>query len=103
MIDNKLKSFQKKQVLNWLRAHRSLTRREAHEELDIANVTARITELRQDGYNIETRIIHGENSYGYPTHWAEWTLHEEPEQMSFDSITDPIFDSVSEVRYESIS
>ena len=82
-MERSLKQFQNHQILDWLKTHATLTRREAYDELGIANVTARITELRQSGVNIGTKIVHEQNQFGFPTHYAEWYLEPEEEQLSF--------------------
>lgn len=46
------KEIQNRRILKVLETGRGLTRFEAMEQLHIANFTARISELRQDGYNI---------------------------------------------------
>ncbi len=47
-------SSQRQRILGWLRKNSSLTTLEARTELDIFHPSARVQELRAQGYNIVT-------------------------------------------------
>lgn len=51
-----------------------LTRAQAMDELGIANVTARIAELRQAGYDIRDRWKAASNRYGDPIKYKVYFL-----------------------------
>ena len=72
-----MKVNQKARVLAWLREFGSITRAEAFTELGIVELPARITELKQDGFNIATVWESGKNRFGEPIRWARWFLLEE--------------------------
>lgn len=55
---------QHKRILSHLKRGRKLTRAQAMDTLGIANVTARISELRQDGYKIEDTWEVARNRFG---------------------------------------
>ena len=59
----------------------SITRLEAFREYGIVEAPARITELRQRGYDITTSYEYGKNRYGEPVKWAKWTLRRNNEQI----------------------
>lgn len=65
---------QKEEVLNYLMENSSMTRIEAMTELHILNVTARIADLRKEGYNIKATLIHTKNKYGRKVSYAKWSL-----------------------------
>lgn len=70
------KYTQNMRVYAYMKQHGSITRRQAFDELDIANVTARITELREMGVGIVTIKVDGQNRYGEKTQHAVWRLKE---------------------------
>lgn len=45
---------QKMQVLNYMKTHRGITQEEAVEHFRCFRLSARVSELRSDGYNITT-------------------------------------------------
>ena len=68
------KETQKQRILKWFDTHDTLTRIEAYEYLGIFEAPARITELKQDGYEFETIMKSGKSKYGYPFTAAIWSL-----------------------------
>ena len=54
---------QKEQVLNHIRTHGGITDMDAYQ-LGICRLSARIHELRNDGYSIETEFVKGKNRFG---------------------------------------
>lgn len=81
---NNLGEIQKEQIMSFLRRNGEMTRQDAFFHLGIANPTARITELRQAGEKIATRIEYGVNQFGQPTHWAVWYLIIPPVQLTME-------------------
>lgn len=65
---------QKEEVLLYLQQNGSMTRLEAMSELGILNVTARIADLRKEGYNIKANLIAVKNKFGRTVKYADWIL-----------------------------
>ena len=59
------KVIQRVKVLNWLKANKEITFREAVFYLDILDVRKRIQELREEGYHIETTMRHSTTGKAY--------------------------------------
>ena len=53
---------------------KTLTRAQAMEQLGIANVTARISELRQEGHNIADKWVTQRNRFGDVTKFKAYFL-----------------------------
>lgn len=51
-------------ILQYLDEHGSITRAEAMSELCIANFTARISDLRRAGVELDTETVSQKNRYG---------------------------------------
>lgn len=51
-------------ILQYLDEHGSITRAEAMSELGIANFTARISDLRRAGVELDTETVSQKNRYG---------------------------------------
>lgn len=68
---------QKDRVLRYMEDFGSITRLEAMKDLGIANLTARIAELRQTGHRIKGSDEKGMNRYGEKTHWTVYRIAEE--------------------------
>lgn len=65
---------QKQKVLEYLQSGKILTRKIAMQSMGVMNVTARIAELREEGYEINPNITKGVNRYGDKVRYAAWTL-----------------------------
>lgn len=65
---------QKEKVLDYLSSGGVLTREKAMVELGIMNVTARIAELRNEGYVIHPNLKTHTNRYGDRVSSASWTM-----------------------------
>jgi len=65
-----------KRILNHLKAYGSITSMEAFEKYGITRLAARIKELRDDGYNIITHMMDGQNRYGEATKYAKYVLRD---------------------------
>ena len=72
------KSFQNQTatVLDYLQKHGTLSSNEAHYNLSIARLSARISELRKRGVVINSKRINTVNQFGYPTHYSVYSLAE---------------------------
>ena len=68
------KVTQRDRLLRYLLDFGSITRMEAISELGIIEAPARITELRQRGYDIQTGYEYGKNRYGETVKWAKWSM-----------------------------
>ena len=64
---------QKDRILDYLRTGRTLTRLNSWEELGILEAPARISELRQEGFDIKTKMIRVTNRYGEAVRIAVWS------------------------------
>lgn len=69
-----MKITDKQRVLAWLITGVALTQKMAYEAFGCMRLAARIAELRQDGYNITTTIVTGEDRHGEPMRYAEYRL-----------------------------
>ena len=65
------KQTQRDKVLSWLRAHGTLTVREAVTELNIMSVPKRIEELRKAGYPITMRWVQTSSGSRYGVYVLE--------------------------------
>lgn len=63
-------------VLRHLRDHGTITALEAVGEYGILRLAARISDLKDAGYDIRTGVKCGMNRYGEKTHYAEYKLEE---------------------------
>lgn len=68
---------QKIAVLNYMRAHGSITSFEAFQKLNITRLSAQIFILRADGHNIASIRRGTINSYGNPCSYVEYRLMKE--------------------------
>lgn len=62
-------------LLQHLKEYGSITGAEAFEKLGIYRLSARIADLRAEGYVIETQYKHKKNSKGEDVHYGEYILH----------------------------
>ena len=68
---------QQARILRHLETEGSLTRAEAMDKLGIANVTARISEMRAAGVPIVDTYVPCRNRFGDPSHYKIYTLRQE--------------------------
>lgn len=68
----------KARILEHLRTHDGLTSYGAFKKFGETRLSARIKELRDMGYAIETVMMEGENRYGDITRYAFYVLKGEP-------------------------
>ena len=65
---------QKKRILHYLQTGKTLTRLNSWSTLGVIEAPARISELRQDGVPIETKMVTITNKYGEKVRIAKWSL-----------------------------
>lgn len=64
------------QVLNYMRTHGNITARDAVNYLDIYRLSARIADLKADGYLIKSESVRKKNGKGEWKHYASYSLVE---------------------------
>ena len=70
------KQTHEKMILAYMRKHGSITAMDAIREFGCLRLAARISDLRWNGYNIETEIEVGKNRQGDRVRYARYYLHE---------------------------
>lgn len=65
---------QKERILRYLQEGKTLNRLNSWSELGILEAPARISELRSQGFIIETKMISVQNRYGEEVKVAEWSM-----------------------------
>ena len=65
---------QRDRIREYLREGNTLSRLNAWEELGILEAPARISELRQEGHLIETKMVPVTNRYGEKVKVAHWRM-----------------------------
>lgn len=70
------KQTHEKMILQYMRKHGSITAMDAVREFGCMRLAARISDLRWDGYNIETELEVGKNRQGDSVRYARYYLHE---------------------------
>ena len=70
------KTTQKNRVLAYLRNHDGITSIQAFSDLGITRISARIADLRADGFIIASVRESGKNRYGEKTNYVRYILHE---------------------------
>ena len=70
------KQTHEKMILQYMRKHGSITAMDAVREFGCMRLAARISDLRWDGYNIETELEVGKNRQGETVRYARYYLHE---------------------------
>lgn len=63
-------------ILDYIDRHGSITRAEAMSECGIANFTARISELRQQGVKLDVETVTQKNRYGETVRFARYRRKE---------------------------
>lgn len=65
---------QRDRILKYLEMGQTLTRLNAWARLGILEAPARISELRAEGHNINTKMVTVRNRYGHKVSVAEWSM-----------------------------
>lgn len=68
------KKGQMKAVLDYLKTSKKLTSMEAFEMFGCTRLSDKVLKLRRAGYDIETKMVVGENRYGQKCEYAEYIL-----------------------------
>lgn len=68
---------QTERVLAYIKDFGSITPYEAFRDLGLLRLSARIFDLKAQGYNIKTVLATSKNRYGEPIRFAVYTLGEE--------------------------
>lgn len=82
--------IQNKILLEHFQAGGSITHVEAQEQFGITNLSGRVAELRQAGYDIGDVWERGENRYGKTVKWKRYALRTAAERRGTVKITDLI-------------
>lgn len=72
-----MKTTQCERVLRHLRDYGTITSHEAMSEYGIYRLASRITDLKNRGYAIKSRMVKGRNKYDEPTSYAEYSFDTE--------------------------
>lgn len=65
---------QKEYIIKWLEEYGSITPLDALREFGIMRLAPRISELKEMGYNIITKIEISKNRYNKPIHYDRYEL-----------------------------
>jgi len=68
------KGTQRERLKAWMEENKSITHRQAEDELGIMRVAARINELKKMGMKIEKTMVAGKNRYDETVYYAKYTL-----------------------------
>ena len=68
----------KPRIIGYMKHIGSITSQDAFREFGITRLSARIKELRELGYKIDTIMVDGFNRYGEPVRYGKYVLKEEP-------------------------
>lgn len=60
--------------MDYIKVFGSISSREAFEDLGVTRLSAVIFDLKQEGYEFDTKTEHGKNRFGEPTHFARYSL-----------------------------
>ena len=70
------KQTHEKMILDYMRKHGSITAMDAIRDFGCMRLASRVSDLRWDGYNIETVMEVGKNRQGETVRYAMYYLHE---------------------------
>lgn len=68
---------QEQRVLEYMKKHDGITSLEAFQHLGITRLSAKIFNLKKQGFVINSKMQQGENRYGEITHFKRYMLVEE--------------------------
>lgn len=69
-----VKRTQRARIVMWFETHDTLNSQEASFHLGIARLTARISELRDFGFIIESNRVNTLNKWGEKTHYVDYKI-----------------------------
>lgn len=61
-------------IIDYLTRHGSITQLDAMKDLGIMRLGARVFDLKERGYNIQTVMVEDLNRFGEPTRYARYYL-----------------------------
>ena len=67
-----------KDILNYMRTHQFITDEDAREQFGVHRLSARIHDLREKGFVIDTVIVDGITRYNRHCKYARYFLRSEP-------------------------
>jgi hypothetical protein len=70
------KLTQKQKVLRHLKEIGEITPLQAFFDYSIMRLAAHIFKLKEDGYNIDTKMLKSKNKFGEPVRYAQYKLNE---------------------------
>ena len=73
-METDAKVNQKTRILKYMEENGSITQWQAIKEFGCTRLSARIADLKKDGYSIESDTVHSKNVYGEPVHYAKYRL-----------------------------
>ena len=76
-MTEEVKQTQNNMILEYMRKNGAITRVDALRFCSCANLTARITDLRKHGHDIQTIRTHGVNQFGRNINYGRFILREE--------------------------
>lgn len=68
---------QTERILEYLHRHRSITAAEAFSNLGVERLAARIADIKQLGFRVDSEMVSGKNRYGQPVHFKRYFLRGE--------------------------
>lgn len=68
---------QTSRLLDYLKQFKSVTTWEAFQELGITRLSARIFEIKEQGYSVKTESVTAKNRFGEPVHFNKYSLIED--------------------------
>lgn len=71
------KVVQRDRVLKYIQDFGSITTMQAFQDLGITRLSARIYELKENGYAIKTETVEGKNRYGEKVRYSRYSSYEE--------------------------
>lgn len=76
-MTEEVKQTQNNLILDYMRKNGAITRVDALRFCSCANLTARITDLRNQGHDIQTIMTQGINQFGRKINYGRFILREE--------------------------
>lgn len=71
-------SGSKLRIIDYMKSHKGITSMDAFTDLGITRLSARIKELRESGYTIDTIMMEGMNRFGEVVRYGKYVLKGEP-------------------------
>lgn len=68
----------KARIIDYMTKHKGITSQDAFRDIGITRLSARIKDLRDLGYDIETVMVDGKNKYGETVRYGVYVLKGEP-------------------------